>query len=256
MRDGLFALCTTDQAAGAAVVGLILESQSDAVTNGALSRHEERLRTWRATLGYDADDLRNHIARTANHHRVAHTYILASCLVFIVQRGVRHGDPTDKYGRQLGNGRELARATHLNVYALHGGEGFLRGVLVGNGPTRLSTNKAQLTLQVQGINFVDYPVNIKAKRVASGIHVVMKMHQTIGPRHHAGPRTHGKAPTAQAFQAVVMRPCRRRDIAPLHEREAVSEKPQGTAARDARVQLAHGTCRGIAWVRKKFLTCL
>jgi hypothetical protein len=95
-------------------------------------------------LGDDAHDLRDYIAGTAQHDRIANTNVLALELVDVVQRGVRYGRTADKYGIETCDGRERACAADLPLDCPHPRHLFLCRKLVRDGPARRTRDKAKL----------------------------------------------------------------------------------------------------------------
>ena len=166
MQDRLLALRTAKQAAGAAVICLALLAHGHAGAHGAHVGHGEDWGITRAFVQHYRDHFRNHIARTANDHRVANTNVFATRFVFVVQGSVGDGHTADKHGGELGDGRQFASAAHLNFNAQYGRQLLLRRILVRHRPARLARHKTQLTLQIHAVDFVHHAVNVESKAIA------------------------------------------------------------------------------------------
>ena len=165
MQNRLLALRTAKQAAGAAVIGFTLLAHGDAGAHGAHAGHGERWRLARPFFEQHRHHFRNHIARTANDHGVTHTNVFATRFVLVVQCGIGHRHAAHKHGGQLGDGCEFASAPDLNFNAQYGCQLLLCRVLVRDGPARLARDKAQLTLQIHAVDFVDDAIDVKPQAV-------------------------------------------------------------------------------------------
>ena len=119
----------------------------------AKRRHAEGLAV--RALGGDADHFGNHVAGAFHHHFVADLQAEAFDLVLIVERGARDGDAADLDGLEVGHRREGSGAAHLDLNALHGGDGLARGVLVGDGPAGCLGGEAEPALLIHGIDLDD-----------------------------------------------------------------------------------------------------
>ena len=161
VQNSLPALGAAKQSASAAVVRLTLLTQRCRATHRADARHSEWGGVALALVQQHRHHFRNHVARAAHDDRVAQAHVFASGLVFIVQGGVGHRDPTDKHRGQLGDRSEFAGTAHLHIDGQHSGELLLCRVFVGHGPARLAGDKAKPLLQRKAVDLVNHPVNIK-----------------------------------------------------------------------------------------------
>ncbi len=166
MQYGLLALGTAKEATGATVIRLTLFTHGSRAAHWADARHGELGSALRPLVQHHRYHFRNHIPRTAHHHGVTDAHVFAPGLVLVVQGGIGYRHAPYKHRRQLGHGGQLAGAPHLHVNVQHGGELLLRGVFMGDSPTRLARDKAQADLQGQAVDLVDHTINIKRQLVA------------------------------------------------------------------------------------------
>ena len=145
----LLALRRAKEAGGAARHGFVLAAHDRRGADRAAFRHDEFRREDRALFGQYAHHFGDHVARAADHHRVADAHVLAPHFVLIVQRGVGHRDASDEDRRQPRHRGERAGAAHLHVDAEHRGQRFLRRIFVRHRPARFARDKAEFRLQGQ-----------------------------------------------------------------------------------------------------------
>ena len=205
----LFALGRAEQAAGATIVDFVLFAHRIGAADRALARHGEdraalRFRQ-RGAVGREADDLGNHVARATHDDRVADAHVLASGLVFVVQRGVGHRHAADKHRRQFGNRRELAGAADLDLDRQHLRQLLLRRVLVRHRPTRLSRHEAELSLQLDAVDLVDHAVDVVRQGVALAPDVLVERDQLDSACRTRRLRGDRKAPGMKLLQPVELR---------------------------------------------------
>ena len=83
---------------------------------------------------YHSHHFGNDITGSAHNHGIAHPYIFAQYLIFVVQGCVGHSHTAHKHRGQLGHRGEFACTAHLhiNVQDLRGL--LLSGVFVRHGP--------------------------------------------------------------------------------------------------------------------------
>ena len=91
-----------------------------------------------------------------------------------MQRGVGHRHAADEHRGQLGHRGQFAGAADLHINGQHGGELFLRRVLVRHGPARFAGHKTQLALLRQAVDLVDHTVNVIGQRAAVGADLLVK----------------------------------------------------------------------------------
>ena len=87
--------------------------------------------------------LRDDVASAVDEHGIADAQIESRNLVHVVQRRVGDGDPANEYRLELGDRRDGTRSADLEVDIHEHGARLLRGVFVGDGPTRLAGHLAQ-----------------------------------------------------------------------------------------------------------------
>ena len=261
VQDGLLALRTAEQAAGAAVVHCRLRSRAamSLPHTGAVARpcactvRRGTYPRWRST-GKLLQQPRpttsgDHITGAPHDHGVAHAHVLAAGFVFVVQRGVAHGGAAHEHRLQLGNRRELAGAAHLHVDVAHHGHLLLRGVLVRHRPARLAAHEAQALLQRAVVDLVDHAVDVEGQRVALGAHRLVEGDEAFGALHSSAVLAHRQA---HGLQRVEQRAVRGRHAPALHVAQAVGEEAQGPLGGHGRVELAHRAGAALRGLTKVF----
>jgi len=100
----------------------------------------------RAALGNHLHHLRDHIAGAADNHRVTDHQAQPRHFIHVVQGRVGHSDPGHLDRLQARHWSHGAGAADLELHVQQLGEFFHGWKLVGNGPARLPSAKAQLAL--------------------------------------------------------------------------------------------------------------
>ena len=88
-----------------------------------------------------AHDLRDHVACPLHDDRIAEADILSRDFVFIVQRRVLHHHAADCDRLELRDGRELSRASHLNLDVIQDRVCLLGREFVRDGPARANAKR-------------------------------------------------------------------------------------------------------------------
>src|SRR5215211_1488392 len=138
----LYFLERTRELAAATSNGAFVAGRSRVANHGGLQRAGADLReivrlgTLGPFLRNDAEHLRDHIAGTLDHHRIAKAHIQPRDLVGIVQGGVLHHYATDRHRLELGDRRQRARAADLDLDRLDQRRGLFGRELVRDGPAR------------------------------------------------------------------------------------------------------------------------
>ena len=143
MQDGLLALCGTEQTAGTPRSRLAFLAHHMAAAYRTGCRHDKSPRICGPLVRQYADDLGNHIARAAHNHGIADVHVLATDLVFVVQRRVADCRPADKYRFQLRHRSKFTGASDLHFDIPHNGELLFRRKFVCDCPARLARNEAK-----------------------------------------------------------------------------------------------------------------
>src|SRR5690606_2301819 len=147
--EALYGLCRADQLAGATpprilLAGLFVQlSRRRRATDRACVRKLVRHGIGRALVEHHAHDLRDDVARTLNHDRVADTdvgpvadrlaiAVEAGDVVLVMQRHVDDGDTADRHWIEAADGRQRARTANLDVDLTQHGSGLFGRELVGN----------------------------------------------------------------------------------------------------------------------------
>ena len=89
-------------------------------------------------------------------------------LALVVQRGVGHGDPTDKYGVEHGIWSDRTGSTYVDADLLQRGCLLLRWQLVGHRPPRALGSKPELLLLGQIIDFHHHAIDLGVVLVTTG----------------------------------------------------------------------------------------
>ena len=100
--------------------------------------------------GNGMEDLRDHVARALQQHRVADPHILAGDLVLVVQRGAGDQHAAHVHGGEPGHRRQRAGAADLDQDVLQHGGGLLGRELPGGRPARRATDEAEPASAVRG----------------------------------------------------------------------------------------------------------
>ena len=114
----------------------------------------------RTLVFHHAHDLRDHIARTLHHNRVANADILARDLIFIVQRRIGDDDATHRDGLEFSHRRQGTRATDLDFNIAQDGDGLFRREFMGLRPARRARHETKTRLRAQIIHLVNNTVDI------------------------------------------------------------------------------------------------
>ena len=166
MLEALDPLRRADQPAGAAPDRILLAGIGIDLARGvaAAGRADvgklESFRALRPLLLNHAENLRNDVAGALHDHRVADADVLARDLVLVMQRGVLHHDAADGHRIELGDGRERAGASDLDVDVAQDGGRLLGGEFVGDGEARRARDEAEPLLEIEPVELVDDAVDI------------------------------------------------------------------------------------------------
>ena len=131
---------------GAAAVLFLFVPDHGRTADGTAFGHLEASGVFGATFGDRAHDLGNHVSRAAHDDGVADREIERGDVVFVVKRRVRNGDAAHEDGRKTRDGREFARAAHLNVNRLEDRKRLFGRIFVCARPTGLAREKAEFAL--------------------------------------------------------------------------------------------------------------
>jgi hypothetical protein len=244
-----------EQAAGAAPIGLTLLARDRAAAHRALAVHralqlERRAHVARAPLHHHRHHFGDHVAGAAHDHRVADAHVLASRLVFVVQRRVAHRRATDEHRLELGHRRQLAGAADVDLDAEHARRLLLRRVLVRHRPARLACLEAQASLQREIVDLVDHAVDVERQCIALGSDLAVKGRQPVGAAHDLALVVDRQA---HRRQRVEQRAVRLRQGPALHLAEAIGEETQRAPGGDRRIELTHRTGGRVARVDEGLL---
>ena len=249
MHNGKLHLRGTDEAARAAHVFFFFIPNDSTAADRADMRHLENLGACRPALFDDAQNLRNDVARPAQHNSVAHAQVeVFDHMIFIVERCVGNRDAAHIDRRQTCDRREPAGAAHLHVNAEHLGEHLFGRIFVRARPARFSGNEAKLFFEFETVDFIDHAVDFKGKRRTSRRNFVVEGGECFGPLDDLAHVRNGKPQLCETVQYARLRLSKGfRDFA-----QTVGIEVKGTLSRYARVQLAQRSGSGVARVGKRF----
>ena len=131
-------------------------------------RHRERRLAAGAGLNNRPDNLGDDLARALDDDSVADAYVLAADVVLVVQRRLAYGDAADLYGLEDGERVEAAGAPDVDLDVQQLGSGLLGGELVGDGPTRVASDEAEMPLVVEAVDLNDDAVGLVVLVEAGG----------------------------------------------------------------------------------------
>jgi hypothetical protein len=104
--------------------------------------------------------LGNHVSGALNDDCVTHADVLAGDFIFIVECRIGDNDTTDRDWFETSYRGQGPGASHLDVDPIEDGRGLFGRKLVSNRPAGCPTNKAQTSLQIDPVYFVDDTVNV------------------------------------------------------------------------------------------------
>ena len=122
------------------------------------------LRAGRPLVQHDREDLRNDVAGALHDDRVADAHVLARDLVLVVQGGVGDDDAADRHGLELGDRRQRAGASDLDLDRLDDRRRLFGGKLMRGRPARRARHEAEPLLQREVVDLVDDAVDVVAER--------------------------------------------------------------------------------------------
>src|SRR5690606_3958676 len=103
--------------------------------------------------------LRNYIATSVNTDGIANPYIQTVNFTNIMQGHIRNSHAADRDRIQTCYRRQSSGTTHLPVNIFNRGQGCNCGEFISGGPTRLPTQKTELLLLFQVIDFNHHAIN-------------------------------------------------------------------------------------------------
>ena len=211
----------------------------------ALCGHYEGLLVARSLVLYDADDLRDDLARPLDDHQVSRAQVLLTYIVLIVKGGLADGRSAHVDGLQDGVGVDAARAAHVDAYLIQAGQRAGGWELVGDCPPWLAAHCAHMPLEVERVDLDDdavAPVVETFERVQPAAIVVEGFLGSLdGPVFGIGP----EAEPDQVFERL---PVGVRHGS-VRVAEAVHEYVEASRCGDPRIELPDGAGGGVAGVR-------
>ena len=168
MQQCLLALCGTEQSADATGHRFALAPLHCRIADRASQGHHELALLTTATFNQYPHHFRNHIAGATHHHHITQTHILAAQLVFVMQRGVSHGDTAHQHRLQPCHRGQGASATDLHIDTQHRGQRLFGRELVRQSETRGARDKTELLLLRKIINLVHHAIDVIVQRGTLG----------------------------------------------------------------------------------------
>ena len=110
---------------------------------------DELFRALRPLLFNRPENLRDDVAGPLHDDRIADPHVLPRDLVLVMQRRVLHHDAAHGDGIELGDGRERASASHLNIDVAQDRGRLLGGKFVGDGVAGRARDEAEALLQIE-----------------------------------------------------------------------------------------------------------
>ena len=145
-------------------------------THRAVIRNVHRLGISWTPLQHHSHHLRNHIARSANNHRVTDHQAQPRHFIHVVQGGIgdHHTGNLDRFETCHGCHRTGTPHLEFNVEQL--GKFFLGWVFMGNGPMRGARTKPQLLLILDVVDLEHHTVDVigQAHTTLANIAVVVQ----------------------------------------------------------------------------------
>jgi hypothetical protein len=117
-------------------------------------------------------------------------------------------------------------------------------------PARLARLEAELLLQRARVDLVDDAIDVEREPRAQRRDALVERDQPVRAAHHAPLVVHRHAGRGERIEQAAVR-VRQRPAA--HLADAVGEEAQRPRGGDARVELAHRSRGGVAWVHEGFL---
>ena len=209
---------------------------------GARVREDERRCVRRAFVFDDTNDLRNDVAGALDDDGIADPDVLACDLILVVQRRPADHDAADRDRLELGDRRQGAGTSDLDVDAVEHGLGLLGRKLVRDRPARGPADHAEPLLQVEPIDLVDHAVDVVAEPGARLGELCMGRQRTVGVGAERAVIVDLEPPSAQPVEE---RPIgfagRLADLAP-----GIGEEAELARCCDLRVELPQRPGRRIA----------
>ncbi len=244
MQQSLLALGSAEQPPGAPRRSLALQAHDFGPADRAPRGHLESIgRCPRTGLG-DAHHFRNHVPRPSHYDGVPSPDILSAHFVFVVERGVGHGDTAYAHGFQARHRRQYSGAPDLHLDIDDLGQRFFGRVLVCHREPRRARHETERLLIVELVDLVDHPVDRVRQLVPLLAHAPVKAEQPGQPSHRGAVRGHRQAVVRDPVQNLAVTLQRRAAGVP----QTVGEKTQRALGGQFRIELPHGPRSGVAGV--------
>ena len=183
---------------------------------------------------HDFENLRDHVAGALHDDGVADAHVLPRDFVLVVERGVPDDDAADRDRLQLGDRRQRAGASDLNLDPLEHGRRALRRELVRDRPARTARDETQPLLKRKIVDLVDHAVDVVAEGRALGFDRAVVRQHLLGRLAEPGQRVGRQTEAAHRLDRAELR--RREGFADLAP--GVGEEGKRPRRGDARIELA------------------
>ncbi len=198
------------------------------------------------TLGeHHVYNLRNDVARAADHNLIANAQAETLDLIRVVQGRVAHHRARHQNRLQTRYRRHGAGTAYLKFHVAHERHLFLRRKLERHCPARRARHKTEAFLQRLRVDFDHHAVDIETQIGTRLFYIPVKRQRLFRALYQPDPVADRQSPGFKLLQSRIVAA---REFPPFQQAEAVAEKGQRALRSDARVELTQGASSGVARV--------
>src|SRR5258708_17361984 len=182
---------------------------------------------------------------------IADSHILASDLIFVMQRRIGYRYAADEYGR-----KSRHRSQHPGTPDLHAdienlGDFLLRRKLVRHCKTRGARCETEACLAAQIVNLVDHAVDFIRQREALFAYCAIVLQQALHTFDHFALARHRQMQRLQMIELVAVRI--EWNLA-LDRPQSIVEESQPPRGSDTRIELAQRACGRVARIDERLFS--